>query len=62
MCQLAGVVVEMRSDPARSRPSEQRRVQGDNQKFSTATGWMPTHTMDQTLADIVDYWVQKLNA
>jgi len=62
MCQLAGVVVEMRSDPARSRPSEQRRVQGDNQKLSNATGWMPKHTMDQTLSDIIDYWVKHLNA
>ena len=62
MCQLAGVVVELRTDPARCRPSEQRRVMGSNKKLSDATGWMPAHSMDKTLADIVEFWVQKLNA
>lgn len=62
MCQLAGVVVELRTDPARFRPSEQRRVRGSNQKLSDATGWMPAHKIDQTLMDTVDYWVQQLNA
>ena len=62
MCQLAGVVVELHSEPVRWRPSEQRRVQGGNQKLSDATGWMPAHTLDQTLTDIVDYWVKQLNA
>jgi GDP-4-dehydro-6-deoxy-D-mannose reductase len=62
MCQLAGVVVEIRSDPARYRPSEQRRVQGDNQKLSNATGWKPMYTLNQTLSDIFNYWVKHLNA
>jgi GDP-4-dehydro-6-deoxy-D-mannose reductase len=62
MCQLGGVVVELRTDSARVRSSEQRRVRGCNQKLSDATGWKPAHTMDQTLTDIVDYWVQQLNA
>jgi GDP-4-dehydro-6-deoxy-D-mannose reductase len=62
MCQLAGVVVDLRTDAARFRPSEQRRVRGSNQKLSDATGWTPAHTMDQTLTDIVDYWVEQLNA
>jgi GDP-4-dehydro-6-deoxy-D-mannose reductase len=62
MCQLADVEVELHTDPARCRPSEQRRVMGNNKKLSDATGWMPTYSIDQTLADIVDYWVQKLNA
>lgn len=62
MCQLAGVVVELRTDPARCRPSEQRRVVGSNKKLSDATGWVPAHTMDQTLTDIVDFWVRELNA
>jgi GDP-4-dehydro-6-deoxy-D-mannose reductase len=62
MCQLAGVAVELRTDPARSRPSQQRRVKGCNQKLFDATGWMPMHTMDQSLTDIVDYWVKQFNA
>ena len=62
MCQLAGVVVDLRTDPARSRPSEQRRVVGSNNKLTDETGWVPQHSLDQTLLDIVNYWVYKLNA
>ena len=61
MCQLAGVDVEIRTDPTRFRPSEQRRVCGDNRKLVQATGWSPVFSMDQTLLDIVNYWVGKLN-
>jgi hypothetical protein len=62
MCELADVQVELRTDPVRFRPSEQRRACGSNKKLSDATGWLPAHSMDQTLADIVGYWVRKLNA
>lgn len=61
MCQLAGVVVELRTDPARWRLSEQRRVRGSNQKLFDATKWLPSLAMDQTLSDIVDYWTKRLN-
>lgn len=61
MCVLAGVKVELRSDPARLRPSEQRRVCGNNEKLVAHTGWVPQRSLDQTLADILDFWVQKLD-
>lgn len=61
MCVLAGVSVELRADPARLRPSEQRRVCGSNAKLVADTGWVPHCSVDQTLSDIVTFWVQKLN-
>ena len=61
MCELAGVTVELRPDPARFRLSEQRRVCGSNDKLVADTGWMPNYSLDQTLSDIVDFWVRKLN-
>lgn len=60
MCQLAGVSVEIHTDSARFRQSEQRRVCGDNRKLVNATGWSPAFSMDQTLSDIVADWVERL--
>ena len=61
MCMLTGVSVELRADPARLRPSEQRRVRGSNAKLVTDTGWVPNCSLDRTLSDIVTSWAQKLN-
>lgn len=61
MCELAGISVELRSDATRFRPSEQRRVCGSNEKLVVDTGWAPHLHLDQTLSDIVAFWVQKLN-
>lgn len=60
MCQLAGVSVEIHSDPVRFRLSEQRRVRGDNSKIMKATSWSLTYSMDQTLSAILDDWVRRL--
>lgn len=62
MCQLAGVQVEIETDSERFRPSEQRRVRGSNKKILEATGWLPAHSMDQTLTAILDDWVARLGS
>lgn len=61
MCELASVNVELCPDPARLRLSEQRRVRGNNSKLVADTGWVPNYSLDQTLSDIVNFWVHKLN-
>lgn len=61
MCELVNVEVELRTDPARMRLSDQRRVRGSYQKLSADTGWEPHITMDKTLLDIVEYWVNYIN-
>jgi len=61
MCFLAGVEVEFRSNVDRFRPSEQRRVLGSNNKLRNDTDWNITYEIDETLKNIIDYWVQKLN-
>ena len=48
--------VEIRSNPAKFRPSEQRRVVGDASKLRRHTGWQPTYTIEQTLADTIHSW------
>ncbi len=59
MCELAGVNVELRADPARFRQSEQRRVCGSNVKLVADTGWHARFSIDQTLSDILSFWEKK---
>ncbi len=54
MCEIAGIEVEFRTDPARVRRNEQRRVVGDHAKISSDTGWAPEISMDTTLSDLLD--------
>lgn len=56
---LAGTSVELVTDPARMRPSEQRRVVGSFDKLHHQTGWQPAISFEQTLRDILDYWDQR---
>jgi GDP-4-dehydro-6-deoxy-D-mannose reductase len=61
MYELSGVTVELRSDPARLRLSEQRRTRGNNNKLMAITSWVPNFSLDQTLSDILNFWLFKLN-
>lgn len=54
VCRLldcARVKVDIVVDPARVRPSEQRRVRGSNAKIATL-GWKPSIPLNTTLADL----------
>jgi GDP-4-dehydro-6-deoxy-D-mannose reductase len=53
---MATVKIEIRHDPARSRPSDVPRIVGDASKFRQATGWEPLIPIEQTLRDTLDYW------
>lgn len=61
MCELVNIEVELRTDPARMRLSDQRRVRGSHHKLSTDTGWEPLIAIDKTLLDIVEYWIDDFN-
>lgn len=52
----AGVRMAIEVDPARLRPSEQRRMLGSFARLQAHTGWRPRIALPETLADIVAYW------
>ncbi len=52
--------IETRVDPTRLRPSDVKLLWGDCSKFRAATGWAPTIPFSQTLADLLDYWRQRV--
>ncbi len=53
LLELAGVSVTMRTDPARLRPVEQRRMAGSYAKLQKHIGWNPSIAIDTTLTDIL---------
>lgn len=57
---LSPAQVRVEPDPERMRPSDVVRLIGDSSKFRADTGWEPQVPFDQTLADLLDYWRQRL--
>jgi len=54
MCRLCGVSPEIRQDPAKFRPAEQRRMAADATRLHQDTGWSPSISMESTLNDILE--------
>ncbi len=57
---LAKVEVRVETDPARLRPSDVEVLIGDASKFRGDTGWEPRIPFSQTLADLLEYWREKI--
>ena len=53
---LADVRVEVRTDPARMRPSDTPVVLGSHDRLTSDTGWRPAIPIETTLADILEFW------
>lgn len=49
------VDIRVEVDPARLRPSDTPRQQGDASKLHAATGWQPLIPFEQSLKDLLDY-------
>ncbi|MGO4527065.1 GDP-mannose 4,6-dehydratase [Microvirga sp. 2MCAF35] len=48
------VAIVVEQDPARLRPSDIPRIIGDSSRARQVLGWAPTHTLDETLADVLN--------
>ncbi len=57
---MARVKVKIEVDPNRLRPSDVPVLLGDCSKFHAATGWMPLIPFEQTMADLLDYWRERV--
>jgi GDP-4-dehydro-6-deoxy-D-mannose reductase len=56
---LDGSALEVTTDPARLRPVDLPDLRGDPGHLHADTGWQPELTLDQTLADVLDYWRER---
>lgn len=58
---LSRVPVEVRVDPSRYRPNDLPLLLGDPERIERELGWTPRIPLEQTLADLLEYWRQHLN-
>jgi GDP-4-dehydro-6-deoxy-D-mannose reductase len=54
------VEISVSQDPARMRPSDVPTLIGDNSKFCKVTGWQPRIGFETTMADLLDYWRERV--
>ncbi len=52
--------ISVETDPGRMRPSDVMILEGDNARFTEATGWRPEIPFERTLDDILAYWRARL--
>lgn len=55
-----GHSLEIEIDPALLRPTDERIIIGNIEKLKKDTGWRQEVCMEQTVADMLDYWRKKL--
>lgn len=52
--------IEVEQDQSRMRPSDVRLLWANVDKFKAATDWEPVIPFDQTMADLLDYWRERV--
>jgi GDP-4-dehydro-6-deoxy-D-mannose reductase len=56
LIRMARVPVEVRQKVEPSRKADTAVTRADPRKLCRVTGWSPRYELDQTLADVLDYW------
>ena len=56
MIETIGIDAEVRTDPDRVRPADAPEIYGSHQRLSDATGWMPSTSFIDLLADLIVFW------
>ena len=52
----SAIEVAVETDPDRLRPSDVPVIQGDPSRIRAETGWTPSISVEQALADMLDWW------
>ncbi|MCA9923757.1 MAG: GDP-mannose 4,6-dehydratase [Anaerolineales bacterium] len=60
LAELADVRVEIEYDPERMRPSDVPLLYASYRKLNKQTGWQPEIHLRQSLADVLDGWLEQL--
>ncbi len=56
----AGVEISYTAHADYMRPNENKVLKGDPSKLKQATGWEPTHSIENSLSELIWYWEEKL--
>ena len=62
LLRLSGVAAELRTDPARLRPSDIPAALGDASRARRELGWAPCIAWERTLQDVLDEWRARVRA
>jgi len=60
LLELAKIEVRVETEPSRLRSSDLSVLSGDFSKFQAATGWRPEIPIERSLADLLDYWRERV--
>ncbi|MGN0436363.1 MAG: GDP-mannose 4,6-dehydratase [Wujia sp.] len=58
--QQVGIKFDVEVDPKLLRPTDEKIIVGDVAKLKEDTGWVQEIPMEQTIADMLEYWRRKL--
>lgn len=58
---LAGININYEKNDSLVRPSDNPIIIGSNKKIALQCGWQPIIPIDQSLGDIITYWITELN-
>ncbi|MBN8588429.1 MAG: GDP-mannose 4,6-dehydratase [Rhodothermia bacterium] len=59
LCEIMGLKIEIRTDPAFLRPADNPRIIGSYRKIAQEVGWHPRYSLRDSLQDIIRYWEQE---
>ena len=62
LCRLARIEVEIRVERDKFRPADPPLLAGNAAKLERLSGWKPRHRLDETLAEVLDYWRAQVRA
>lgn len=54
--------IRVETDPDRLRPIDADLQVPDTRKFEAHTGWKPEYSFEQTMADLLDYWRDRMRS
>jgi GDP-4-dehydro-6-deoxy-D-mannose reductase len=57
---MSKLIIQVREDPERMRPSDVPVMICDNTRFTEKTGWRAHIPFEQTLFDLLEYWRERL--
>lgn len=57
---MATMEIEVRTDPTKLRPVDFPLLYGDAGKLERLTGWKPEYRLQDTLADVLAYWRERV--
>ena len=62
LCGMARIKIAVEVDPARVRTNDLARTLGSSARAESVLGWRPQIAIEQTLADVLDYWRARVRA